>query len=120
MTTEITTSYELDDIPADLAETSIRRGVPVIVEGQWDNGCYMLRLTSCIEDVEWPEEMTEEQIEQEPDYRVLSNSDFDGGYNWSWLDKNEDTAKELLHQYAEHQRALYPGLKVVVDEMAIP
>jgi hypothetical protein len=113
MRAAVTISYNLEDIPADVVEVSVRLGVPVMVRTAWDHGCYRLRLQAFPDDVDWPDDT---DYENSSDYLILLDQQFDGGWNWDSLSADEEVAKELLFQYAEHQRLLYPGLKVVIDE----
>lgn len=112
----VTTSYDLEDIPADLAEASIRWKVPVTVESCWDHGTYCLRLISGADQVDWPSALSVAEITEHPDFQIFSNAWFDGSWNLDSLSADEEVAKELLFQYAEHQRLLYPGLTVTISE----
>jgi hypothetical protein len=51
----VTIEYDLEDIPAELAEVALRYDLCVIIKKRWESGAYRLKLRVDYEDVVWDE-----------------------------------------------------------------
>jgi hypothetical protein len=115
-----TTTWEIQDVPAEVAAACQFFQVPLTLKKRFDGGQYRLRLYTNHGDVDLekygtavdPDEFTGEVARH---WAVLSHSDYDGGYNFDGLGWGRYEGLALLKAYGEAQRELYPELAILID-----